>query len=379
MKKINFKQPKYILPAILFIPILWIGWNVADVFSSNKLDTDTSVVKKGELNTDLPNPNMENKNMEMKSKYQNMMDDFGKIKDYAAVQGIEDDSHEMFDELGNSIYSDEEIAMLDSLEQQKQARLKDLNAMQLDIIDGRNNGNNEYNNTPASQPQQKDELTEQLALLQKIASGGIDEEKESVPAPKQQDVQKEEKIIAEEVHKANKINTTYFNTVQKGKENSNKFIKAILDETLKATDGSRLRIRLLDDIEVDGNVLPKGAYLYAIVSGFEAQRIKAEITSILIDNTHLNVSLSIYDNDGIEGFYVPASAFREFQKEVGSQALNQNLNMNQNTGEQSVESMAFQTLQSVYQSTTSAVSNNIRKNKAKLKYNTVVYLINKNK
>ena len=40
------------------------------------------------------------------------------------------------------------------------------------------------------------------------------------------------------------------------------------------------------------------------------------------------------------------------------------------------EAVALQALQNMYNSATSALSSNIRKNKAKIKYNTIVYLIN---
>ena len=40
------------------------------------------------------------------------------------------------------------------------------------------------------------------------------------------------------------------------------------------------------------------------------------------------------------------------------------------------EAIALQALQNMYNSATSAISSNIRKNKAKIKYNTIVYLIN---
>ena len=42
----------------------------------------------------------------------------------------------------------------------------------------------------------------------------------------------------------------------------------------------------------------------------------------------------------------------------------------------STEAIALQSLQNMYNSATSAISSNIRKNKAKIKYNTIVYLIN---
>lgn len=45
-------------------------------------------------------------------------------------------------------------------------------------------------------------------------------------------------------------------------------ITAIIDENVKAVDGSRVRLRLLDDVEIGDVTVRKGTYLYAIMSGF---------------------------------------------------------------------------------------------------------------
>ena len=96
----------------------------------------------------------------------------------------------------------------------------------------------------------------------------------------------------------------------------------------------------------------------------------------MIDGQHKKVDLSIYDNDGQEGLYVPSSSFRELSKNIGGQVSNQNIQFNSQA--QGVEQFAFGALQDIYRSTTQAVSKNIKSNKAKLKYNTQVFLINNN-
>ena len=149
-----------------------------------------------------------------------------------------------------------------------------------------------------------------------------------------------------------------------------------MDELVKVKSGSRLRIRLSDDIEIKGEIIPKGTYLYANVTGFSAQRVKAKIESMMIGGKITPVDLNIYDLDCQEGFFVPSSAFREMSRDIGAGAMNMNVNMN-SSGSQSVESVALQTLQQAFQSTTSAISKNIRKNKATVKYNTEVYLVSK--
>lgn len=86
---------------------------------------------------------------------------------------------------------------------------------------------------------------------------------------------------------------------------------AIIDENVKAVDGSRVRLRLLDDIEIGDETIKKGTYLYATMSGFGKQRVQGKVESIFYDDDIIKVSLSIYDTDGMQGLYVPLSSFRK--------------------------------------------------------------------
>ncbi len=156
-------------------------------------------------------------------------------------------------------------------------------------------------------------------------------------------------------------------------------IRAMIDQTTKAREGTRLRFKLLDDVTVSGTKLRKGTYLYGTVTGFGGQRVRAAVTSILVGGKFIKVKLSVFDNDGMEGFYVPESAFRDFVKDAGASTVQQNINLESEDGYGSGisgEAIALQALQNMYNSATSAISSNIRKNKAKIKYNTIVYLIN---
>lgn len=153
-------------------------------------------------------------------------------------------------------------------------------------------------------------------------------------------------------------------------------IKAIIDEDIKAVDGSRVRLRLLDDVEIGEVVVPKGAYLYATMSGFGSQRVKGNVKSLMVTDELLKVNLSIYDTDGLEGLYVPGSTFRETSKDVASSALGSNVNMNNGAGGNSFTQWGMQAVQNAYQRTSNAISKSVKKNKAKLKYGTFVYLVN---
>jgi conjugative transposon TraM protein len=181
-----------------------------------------------------------------------------------------------------------------------------------------------------------------------------------------------ERII--EVSKTENDNSRFFNTVGLSKNNS--FIKAILDEGLKVYDGSRVRIRLMDDIQFEGRMLERGTYLYGIISGFKTQRVLLTITNIAYNNEILTVKLDVFDQDGMKGLYIPESLFREIAKEASAQTVGgQNLQFSDNNALNATQ-MAYTAAQDIYKTTTRAMSDAIRKRKAVLKYNTQIFLVN---
>jgi conjugative transposon TraM protein len=159
-----------------------------------------------------------------------------------------------------------------------------------------------------------------------------------------------------DVTKASK--STEFNSIFRQRENN--FIKAVIDENIKGFAGSRIRIRLLEDVYVGNAKISKGTPLYALISGFSLQRVNLNIVSVMHQNEILPISLNIYDVDGMEGLYVPSSAFREMTRSMG-----ENIVQGQNLSSGSADFFTT-TLSSVYQSTSKTISDVIRKNKAKL-------------
>ena len=131
----------------------------------------------------------------------------------------------------------------------------------------------------------------------RVAEGTVSEESRSVKAPS------EDEPPSEVVRKV-KTTSDYFNTLAKDAREP-KLIQAIIDEDIKAVDGSRVRLRLLDDVEINECIVKRGSYLYATVSGFSSGRVKGDISSILVNDELVKVSLTLYDTDGMEGLYVP--------------------------------------------------------------------------
>ena len=208
-------------------------------------------------------------------------------------------------------------------------------------------------------------------------SDGSNAERKNPEVGKPENGQKGKEVKPEVVQKVADANAEKFNTIDQQREVDEPLIKAMIDKTTKAHEGTRLRFKLLDDVMIRDVKLKKGTYLYGIVTGFGQQRVMASITSILVKDKFVKVNLSVFDNDGMEGFYVPESAFRDMMKDAGAQAMQSNLSFSGGYGsELSGEAIALQALQNMYQSASNAISGNIRKNKAKIKYNTIVYLIN---
>ena len=55
LKKINWKQPKYMLPLIIYVPLLFVGYFVIDLFHTEKAEIpDTSMTTTEYLNPELP-------------------------------------------------------------------------------------------------------------------------------------------------------------------------------------------------------------------------------------------------------------------------------------------------------------------------------------
>lgn len=160
-----------------------------------------------------------------------------------------------------------------------------------------------------------------------------------------------------------------FNTVLPQRDAA--FITAVIDENVTGYAGSRIKIKLLEPIRAGSIPVPKGTCLYARITGFNEQRVALTVTSILLDGKILPVKLQAYDLDGMAGLYVPSSAFREFTKDLGSNSV-QGVTLDGGSGN---NQFIMSTAGKFFQSTSSAIADLIRKNKAKLKYNSYLYLI----
>ena len=406
IRKINFKQPKYIFPLVVFIPLCALVYFVMQTFGGGEDAQQT--VATDRINTELPNAQAE----EAGDKMYEMSRRFGDEDAFTAVGAIGEEQKKA-EELEHG-YSEDELNKLDAAEAERLRQQREMEELERSLAESRRhinsfaygdnassgnrsgNGSRTGTSTTTEGYTSQDDFARDLEEIQRrsyarqkaIESGlGIGR----FDRDEQADKQRRDSIV--KVHQSEKERNRPKLVIKSGDTNAEKFhtvtspddiaeaklIRAMIDQTTKAKEGTRLRFKLLDDITVSNTKLKKGTYLYGTVTGFGQQRVKATITSILVGDKFINVKLSVFDNDGMEGFYVPESSFREFVKDASSSAVQQNISFESEDGYGSGisgEALALQALQNVYNSASSAISSSIRKNKAKIKYNTIVYLIN---
>lgn len=414
MKKINFKQPKYMIPIIIYFPLLFVGYMVIDMFNiDTSTPSDTRLKTTNYLSSELPEAYTDSV---LGSKMENTEKEFGKITDLSGVQNVADDRDSLLKkESYDSKYSEDEAR---KVRQQQAAEAKKLEAMQDRVRQNRKSMTDDDYVAPVSDSDiakvQRMRRQNQWSEIERNLSGndndtyiadsdsqsgrrnssgsnGEESSSENIDnrpssngtsnrstdgntSSSEVKEQQPEKVV-----KKTKETSEYFNTIGANSGQS-KLISAIIDEDVKAVDGSRVRLRLLDDIQIGDKTVGKGTYIYAIMSGFGKQRVNGKIESIFYNEDIMKVDLSIYDTDGLPGLYVPLSTFRETTKDIASSAMQGgNILDNNSTSSNGIKGWASQAAQNASQRVMNALGTAAKKNRVKLKYGTKVYLIDESK
>lgn len=409
--KVNFKKPKYILPLFL-LPFIFLFYYLFGRPKEGAEIAKTKVVQKQEgLQTTMPGVDTAIANKSVKDKFKTYQKYFRHARDSSAIRDVrgQEDLNSPYGY--SSAYTNKDLVKMrharkmDSLNQslaEGQAKLKEA----LTSFHQATNRNQTYQN-----PLDKSNLNSNKKILQalnkmnqptQIGTGqGETYQNKDLKAFKERmlfmdslrkatmaqgkavskgfkagynpykkfDPSKDTSFNPLPISTSKTPTSVIFNTISNIHDDPNA-ITAMIDQNIKVRLGSRVRIRLLKDIYVGEYKIEKGTYLYGMVTGFQTQRVNISITQIQYHNKSLPVSIDVFDNDGYLGLYVPGSNFREFSKEIGTQATR---GMSQIiTPDESDIKMNL--LSQVFNTTTTAMASLIRKDKAFLKYNYIVYL-----
>jgi len=383
--QINFKQPKYILPLIL-LPFLCLFFFV---YHSGFAAKKTAEKKLGGLNGTVGQISGDVQKKQLEDKLDAYRNTYKEGDGLTAVNPLpsEKSSNPAF----SNSYSEKEKRMLDSINQAMKVKygqqaevsgnkpnrppVNNDQAM-VQALNGLQNRHVISSNAAPDVPKERDPMEtfrQQMAYLDSMNKANDP----SVKAERQK-AAAAAKILAQKASEP-KLSVKLadaaapgFNTVMP--EQHPDFIKVVIDENLTGYAGSRIRLRLLDDIEVGNYRVTKGTYVYALVTGFSGQRVELTVKSILFENKILPVKLQVYDLDGLLGLYVPESAFRDFTKDLGTNSV-QGVTIDGGGTGSVASQFAMSTASKMFESTSSAIAGLIRKDKAKIKYNSYLYLI----
>jgi conjugative transposon TraM protein len=97
-------------------------------------------------------------------------------------------------------------------------------------------------------------------------------------------------------------------------------IEAVVHENQTLVSGSIVKLRLLDDINVRGKVIPKDNFVYGTVS-LDGERLTVKINSLRYRKSLYPVQLSVYDIDGLDGIYIPGAIARDVAKSSADRSI----------------------------------------------------------
>lgn len=124
-----------------------------------------------------------------------------------------------------------------------------------------------------------------------------------------------------EAGKGNSGNPSGFFGISRKDNNSRQnVIVAVVQEDQTLVSGGIVKLRLMQDLSVQSNVIPKGQLVYGVAQ-LNDERLQINITSVRFETIIYPVKLQVYDFDGLEGIYVPGAIGRDVAKQSATSAL----------------------------------------------------------
>ena len=129
IRKINFKQPKYIFPLVVFIPLCALVYFVMQTFGGSEDAKQT--VATDRINTELPQANAE----EAGDKMYEMSRRFGDEDAFTAIGAIGEEQKKA-EELEHG-YSEEELNKLDAAEAERLRQQREMEELERSLAESR--------------------------------------------------------------------------------------------------------------------------------------------------------------------------------------------------------------------------------------------------
>ena len=130
MKKINFKQPKYILPLVIFLPLVFLGYTLSQLFGGNDDEKKEGVVTDN-INMTLPDA----RNEGMGNKMDEMSKRFSEDGAYTAIGALGDEKEQQ--DSTQSGYQEHELNQIDAENAKREQKQKELEDLERSLAESR--------------------------------------------------------------------------------------------------------------------------------------------------------------------------------------------------------------------------------------------------
>jgi conjugative transposon TraM protein len=97
-------------------------------------------------------------------------------------------------------------------------------------------------------------------------------------------------------------------------------IEAVVHQTQTLVNGAVVKMRLLNDIYLNGSLVPKGNFVFGIAE-LNDERLEININSVRNNNSLFPVKLEVFDMDGLPGIYIPGAISRDVAKQSADNSL----------------------------------------------------------
>lgn len=97
-------------------------------------------------------------------------------------------------------------------------------------------------------------------------------------------------------------------------------VEAVVHQTQTLVNGAIVKMRLLNDIYLNGSLVKKGNFVFGIAE-LNDERLEININSIRNNNSLFPVKLEVFDMDGLAGIYIPGAISRDVAKQSTDNGL----------------------------------------------------------
>lgn len=127
--------------------------------------------------------------------------------------------------------------------------------------------------------------------------------------------------VSNQVHSTDSSTNSFYSLDENyANEDMQNAIEAVVHQTQSIVNGSIVKLRLTNDIFINGVLIPRNSFVFGIAA-LKGERLEVKINSIKFKNSIFPVELSVYDVDGIDGIFIPGAINREVAKASADRSM----------------------------------------------------------